>query len=78
MTEKLTAEQMIELVCGKTGGAQAQAGAASVNVPGAAGETVEYLASEIGADQGVPGMALADGPAVSVWHRNIIRTPMAR
>ena len=55
LTEKLTAEQMI--------GAQAQAGAASVNVPGAAGETVEYLASEIGADQGVPGMALADGPA---------------
>lgn len=63
LTEKLTAEQMIKLVCGKTGGAQAQAGAASVNVPGAAGETVEYLASEIGADQGVPGMALADGPA---------------
>ena len=58
IAEKLTAEQKIQLVIGanKARGKEV-IGAASVSIPGAAGETTAFP------EYGVPGMTLADGPA---------------
>ncbi len=58
IAEKLTAEQKIQLVIGanKARGKEV-IGAASVSIPGAAGETTAFP------EHGVPGMTLADGPA---------------
>ena len=58
--EKLSTEQKIQLVCGRPReGAAEIIGAAAVQVPGAAGETVSLQMQ----DEDVAGLILADGPA---------------
>lgn len=58
--EKLSTEQKIQLVCGRPReGAAEIIGAAAVQAPGAAGETVSLQMQ----DEDVAGLILADGPA---------------
>ncbi len=58
IASKLSAEEMLPMITGETGGSRAVIGSASVRLPGGAGETSHSLYR-----YGVPSAIMADGPA---------------
>lgn len=62
LAERLTEEELIHMVVGEVSkgqGSESALGAASISIPGAAGETSAILEERYG----VPGLPMADGPA---------------
>ena len=60
LAEQMTVEELSHLICGAPKGSSAsELGAASISVPGGAGETTRILQEKYG----LPNMILADGPA---------------